>query len=72
MIVSEVKAYPRLVPNQIHPSPTPPFYKGKGKWSFYVFPGGERKEAGEYPNEETAKAASWEVYWAWQANGYRY
>jgi hypothetical protein len=52
--------------SQIHPSPTPPFYKGKGKWSFYVFPGGE------YPNEETARAASWEVYWAWQANGYRY
>jgi hypothetical protein len=58
--------------NQIHPSPTPPFYKGRGKWSFYVFPGGERKEAGEYPNEETAKAASWEVYWVWQANGYQY
>jgi hypothetical protein len=61
-----------VVPNKTHPGPTTPFYKEKGKWSFYVFPMGVPEEAGDYPDEGTARAASWEVYRTWQANGCRY
>jgi hypothetical protein len=60
------------MPNKTHPGPTTPFYKEKGKWSFYVFPVGAPEEAGDYPDEEAAKAASWEVYRAWEAHGRRY
>jgi len=58
--------------NKTQRGPTTPFYKEKGKWSFYVFPRGVPEEAGEYQDEATAKAVSLEVYRMWQANGCRY
>ena len=58
--------------NKTQPGPTTPFYKERGKWTFYVFPNGVREEAGEYPNEAMARAASWDTHRAWQTNGYRY
>jgi hypothetical protein len=51
-------------------SPTTPFFKKEpGKWTFYVFPGGVQQEAGDFPDEESARVASWKSYRAWQANG---
>jgi hypothetical protein len=55
-----------------HPGPTTQFYKSKGKWTFYVFPNGVVEEAGDYPDQESAKAASWDAHRAWQANGRKY
>jgi len=55
-----------------HPGPTTPFYKAKGKWTFYVFPNGVQEEAGDYRDEESARAASWEAHRAWQSNGRSY
>jgi hypothetical protein len=55
-----------------HPGPTTPFYKSRGKWTFYVFPNGVGEEAGDYPDEETARAASWKTHCVWQANGCKY
>jgi hypothetical protein len=60
------------MPTKIHPGPTTPFYKEKGKWNFYVFPLGMPEEAGDYPNEETARLASLEAYREWKNNGCRY
>ena len=74
VIVIRGDAYPRpsVMPNKTQPGPTTPFYKEKGKWSFYVFPRGLAEEAGDYRDEETARAASLEAYRVWQANGCRY
>jgi hypothetical protein len=55
-----------------YPGPTTPFYKGEGKWTFYVFPKGAQEEAGVYRDEESARIASWEAHRAWQANGRSY
>ena len=41
-------------------SPTVPVYnKALRKWTFYIFPEGVEQEAGDFPDEETARAASW-------------
>ncbi len=55
-----------------HPGPTTPFYKDKGKWTFYVFPNGLQEEAGEYPDEQSARRACLKTYRAWCARGCRY
>ena len=43
-------------------SPTVPFCKKNRQWTFYVFPDGVQTEAGEYPDEEAARTASWKSY----------
>ena len=54
-------------------SPTVPVYnKALRKWTFYIFPEGVEQEAGDFPDEETARVASWKTYRAWQANGCKY
>ena len=53
------------MPNKTQPGPTTPFYKEKGKWSFYVFPRGVPEEAGEYRDEETARAVSCGLFHEW-------
>jgi len=58
--------------DQNYAGPTTPFQKQKGMWTFYVFPKDEQEEAAEYLDEESARAASWKAYRAWQANGCRY
>ena len=40
-----------------HSAPSPPIKKDNGKWTFYVFPDGEEREAGQYETEAAAKAA---------------
>ena len=63
---------PKSMKTKTHPGPTTPFYKSRGKWTFYVFPNGVGEEAGDYPDEETARAASWKTHCVWQANGCKY
>jgi hypothetical protein len=59
--------------DKMQQSPTVPFYdKALRKWTFYIFPEGVQKEAGDFQDEETARAASWKSYRAWQANDCRY
>jgi hypothetical protein len=54
-------------------SPTVPVYnKALRKWTYYIFPEGVEQEAGDFADEETARAASWKTYRAWQANGCKY
>ena len=56
-----------------HQSPTTPFYKKAPRtWTYYIFPEGVQEEAGDFPDEETARVASWKTYRTWQANGCRY
>jgi len=54
--------------NQRH-SPGSPFHKENGKWTFYDYPEGVQTEAGEYPSEDEARAASIKVLRIWIANG---
>jgi hypothetical protein len=53
-------------------SPTVPFCKKNRQWTFYIFPDGVQKEAGDYPDEEAARTASWKTYRTWQASGCKY
>ena len=54
-------------------SPTVPvFNKVLGKWTFSIFPEGVEQVAGDFPDEESARAASWKTYRTWQANGCKY
>jgi hypothetical protein len=54
-------------------SPTVPVYnKALGKWTFSIFPEGVEQVAGDFPDEESARAASWKTYRTWQANGCKY
>jgi hypothetical protein len=62
----------RNVKKNTQPGPTTPFYKSRGKWTFYIFPHGVGEEAGDYPDEETARAASWKTHCVWQSNGCKY
>ena len=68
----DTKAYASLMADQNYAGPTTPFRKEKGKWTFHVFPTGEQEEAAHYPDEESARVASWQAYRAWQAKGCRY
>jgi hypothetical protein len=58
--------------DQNYAGPTTPFCKEKGKWTFYVFPTGQQEEAPSFPDEESARIASWKAYRAWQEKGCRY
>src|SRR5277367_8566 len=62
----------KVMKTKPQPGPTTPFYKSRGKWTFYVFPNGFGEEAGDYPDQETARAASWKTHCVWQANGCKY
>jgi hypothetical protein len=54
-------------------SPTVPVYKKDLRvWTYSIFPEGVEKEAGEFADEEAARAASWKTYREWQANGCKY
>ena len=46
--------------------------KRKGEMDVLRFPNGVQEEAAHYPDEESARAASWQAYRAWQAKGCRY
>ena len=41
-------------------------------WTFYVYPEGVAREAGDYINEDEAKEASFKVLLIWEANGCTY
>ena len=58
--------------NEPKPAPSAPFLKENGKWSFYVYPDGSAKEAGEYTEEEAAKQSFIKMYRLWEANGQSY
>jgi hypoxanthine phosphoribosyltransferase len=56
-----------------HQSPSVPVYKKALRtWTYYIFPEGVEQEAGDFADEEAARAASWKTYRAWQANGCKY
>jgi hypothetical protein len=60
------------VNEKTHQSPTTPFCKQNLQWTFYIFPDGVQTEAGDYPDENVARAASWKSYRIWQADGSKY
>jgi hypothetical protein len=64
--------YAGLMADQNYAGPTTPFQKAKGIWTFYVFPTGKQEEAPHYPDEASARAASWKAYREWQAKNCRY
>ena len=45
-----------------HSAPSPPIKKDNGKWTFYVFPDGEEREAGQYETEAAAKDARFKAF----------
>jgi hypothetical protein len=55
-----------------HPAPGPTIRKPDGKWTFYVFPEGQQREAGQYESESAAKDARYRVLLYWGANGKKY
>lgn len=55
-----------------HPAPSPTIKKADGKWTFYVFPNGEQREAGQYENESAARDARYRVLLQWGSNGKKY
>ena len=55
-----------------HSAPSAPIKKDNGKWTFYVFPGGEEREAGQFETEAAAKDARFKALLRWGSNGQRY
>jgi hypothetical protein len=55
-----------------HTAPGPTLKKENGKWTFYVFPDGEEREAGQYDTEAAAKDARFKALLRWGSNGQRY
>jgi hypothetical protein len=55
-----------------HPAPGPTVKKENGKWTFYVFPDGEQREAGQYETESAARGARYRVLLQWGSNGKKY
>jgi uncharacterized protein YfaP (DUF2135 family) len=55
-----------------HPAPGPTVKKENGKWTFYVFPDGQEREAGQYDTESAAKDARVRVLLQWGSNGKKY
>jgi hypothetical protein len=51
------------------PQPGIPFKKDNGMWTFYIYPGGIKQEAAEYPDEESASQTSLKVLRIWEVNG---
>lgn len=58
--------------NDKHPAPGPTIQKDNGKWTFYVFPEGNEREAGQYESESAAKDARVRVLLQWGSNGKKY
>ena len=50
------------------PQPGTAFQKPSGRWTFYIYPDGEQREAGEWADEATAKEASVTALRHWNAN----
>ncbi len=57
--------------DKIQPPPGTAFKKENGMWTFYVYPDGVQREAGDYPDEETAKDWSIRALRIWEVNGYK-
>lgn len=52
--------------------PDYPIQKPNGKWTFYFYPNGIRKEIGEF-NDEASAVSKWvAVKRIWESNGSRY
>jgi hypothetical protein len=51
------------------PQPSPVYQKPNGKWTFDIFPGGIKQEAGDYPDEESAREWLWKALRHWEVNG---
>ena len=51
------------------PKPSGVYKKPDGKWTFDIFPSGVWKEAGEWPDEETAKEWQGKALRIWENNG---
>jgi hypothetical protein len=50
------------------PQPGIAFQKAEGKWTFYIYPDGVQREAGEFADESTANEASVTALRIWEAN----
>jgi hypothetical protein len=55
-----------------HSAPSPPIKKANGKWTFYVFPEGQEREAGQFESESAAKDARFKALLRWGSSGQRY
>jgi len=55
-----------------HPAPGPTIRKDNGMWTFYVFPDGKEREAGQYETESEAKDARFKALLRWGSNGEKY
>jgi hypothetical protein len=54
------------------PGPGPAFQKDNGMWTYYVYPDGVPREAGDYASEEAAKEWSARALRHWEVNSYTY
>ena len=41
-----------------HPAPGPTIRKPNGQWTFYVFPDGQQREAGQFETEAAAQVGA--------------
>lgn len=57
---------------ETRPGPGPAFKKDNGMWTFYVYPEGVPREAGDYADEETAREWSARALRHWEVNGFTY
>jgi hypothetical protein len=55
-----------------HPAPSPTTKKTNGQWTFYVFPEGEQREAGQFETEAAARDARFKTLLLWGSNGEKY
>jgi hypothetical protein len=55
-----------------HSAPSPLIKKANGKWTFYVFPDGQEREAGQFETESAAKDARFKALLRWGSSGQRY
>jgi hypothetical protein len=55
-----------------HLGPSPAIKKANGQWTFYVYPDGEEREAGQYETEAEARDARFKAVLSWGANGEKY
>jgi hypothetical protein len=53
-----------------HPDPQPgtAFQKPNGSWTFYLYPDGVQREAGDFTDEASASNASVSALRIWEAN----
>ena len=55
-----------------HPAPSAAIKKNNGMWTFYVFPDGQEREAGQYETETAAKNDRFKALLRWGSSGERY